>query len=343
MARRRAGPGFRGRAAAAALLLALASSAPGFTPAARAEDPPREGSPACGIPAFVDEDDAGMRAAYDDGVRRGLEEANLPRVCLRRRPDRDDAEGWAQVAREVSAEAPPLVFAIGRRSSERVAAAPFRRGAGRIPCVYVDAAPVVDGRATPADLRPPEPCAVVRAHVGMEAWGKLLRDLLPGRPVPTVLLPWASETKEASAWRASAGAAAKVAFRTRRDGDAAVDAILHVAPGLGEAIEPFDAVLREAKTRQIPLLSGDRARFRAGAAVVLVPDHALLGRMAAEAGRRILAGEGSVEPLRLAVRTTRVWVDLDAADEEGLRPPLTFLAAADVLRRTPTTGSGEGR
>jgi ABC-type uncharacterized transport system substrate-binding protein len=339
MARRPAGPGFRGRAGAAAALLALAALAPAPAPEARAEDPPREGSPACGIPAFVD-DDAGMRVAYDEGVRRGLEEANLPRVCLRR-PERDDEAAWAQVAAEVSAEAPPVVFAIGRRSAERVAAAPFRRGPARIPCVYVDTATAVGGRPTPADLRPPVPAAVVRAHVAVETWGKVVRDLLPGRPVPTVLLPWASETKEAAAWRDAAGAAARLAFRTRRDGGGAVDVILHVAPGLGEVAEPFEAVLREAKTLQVPLLSGERGHFRAGGAVVVLPDHALLGRVAAEAARRLLAEEPA-EPLRLVVRTTRVWVDLDAADEEGLRPPLTFLAAADLLRRTPAP-SGDGR
>jgi hypothetical protein len=320
----------------------LACAAPGFAPSALAEDPPREGSPACGIPAFVDEDDAGMRAAYDDGVRRGLEEANLPRVCLRR-PDRDDDAGWAQVAAAVSAEGPPLVFAIGRRSAERVAAAPFRRGADRIPCVYVDAATVVSGRPTPEDLRPPAPAAVVRAHGSVEGWGKVLRDLLPGRPVPTVLLPWASETKEAAAWRDAAGSAARIAFRTRREGGTPADAILHVSPGLGEVAEPFEAVLNEAKTLKVPLLSADRARFRAGAAVVVVPDHALLGRVAAEAGRRLLAGEARAEPLRMVVRTTRVWIDLDAADEEGLRPPLTFLAAADVLRRKPAAAPEGGR
>jgi hypothetical protein len=202
----------------AAALLALACLAPGFVPAARAEDPPREGSPACGIPAFVDEDDAGMRAAYDDGVRRGLEEANLPRVCLGPRPERDDEEGWARLAAQVSLEAPPLVFAIGRRSAARVAAAPFRRGAGRIPCVYVDAAPAVDGRPTPADLRPPAPAAVVRAHVGIEVWGKVLRDLLPGRPDPTVLLPWESETREAAAWRTWPAAAVSSAPAGGRGG-----------------------------------------------------------------------------------------------------------------------------
>jgi hypothetical protein len=331
----------RGRALRGALL-ALAALGPALWAPARAEDPPREGSPACGIPAFVDEDDAGMRAAYDDGVRRGLEEANLPRVCLRR-PERDDAEGWAALAKTVSAEAPPLVFAIGRRSAARVAAAPFARGAARIPCVYVDAVPVIGGRPTPPDLRPEVPAAVVRAHVGVEAWGKVLRDLLPGRPEPTALLPWESETPEAAAWRAAASAAAGVRLRTRREGAAAVDAILDLAPGLGERAEPFEAVLREATTLRIPLLSAERARFRAGAAVVLVPDHALLGRVAAEAGRRLLAGEGAAEPLRLVVRTTRTWVDLEAADAEGLKPPLTFLAAADLLRRTPAGGAGDDR
>jgi hypothetical protein len=179
--------------------------------------------------------------------------------------------------------------------------------------------------------------------VSAEAWGRVLRDLLPGRPRPTVLVPWERETKEAAAWREAAGAEAGAAFRTRAEGGVAVDAILDLSPGLGEVPEAWDAVLGEARARRIPLLSAERARFRAGAAVVLVPDHALLGRVAADAGRRLLAGEGATEPLRLAVRTTRRWVDLEAADAEGLRPPLTFLAGADLLRRAAAGAAGDAR
>ncbi len=249
-----------------------------------------------------------------------------------------EAEGWEKGAARASEKAPPVVFAFGRKSIARVAAAPFRRGEGRIPCVYVDSAVTVAGSPAPADPTLPVPCAVVRAHVSVEAWGKVVRALLPGRPQPTVLLPWTAETPEAKAWREAAGAAAGLDLVTRREGVRSVDAFLDVTPALGETVEPFDATLREARALRIPLLSGDRGRFRAGAAVVLVPDHALLGRVAAEAGRRLANGEGAESPLRLGIRAARTWVDLDAADAEGLKPPLSFLAAADFLQVGPAAG-----
>lgn len=321
------------RLAALALAALLSAGAP-----ARAE-PPMEGSPDCGIPAFVDEGDGAMTLAYRNGLMTGLEKANLPRVCLRR-PDRDDDESWAKVAATVSAESPPVVFAFGRRSIARVAAAPFLRGRERIPCVYVDVIATVGGTPSVPDPEPAAPAAVVRAHVTVEAWGKALRALLPGRPSLTVLLPWTAETPEAAAWRRAAASAAGLDLRTRRDTPPVVDAILDLPAHLGETAEDFEATRREAHALRLPLLSADPGKFPKGAAVALVPDCALLGRVAAEAGRRLAGGEGAGQPLKVVVRATRTLVDLDAADAEGLKPPLPFLAAADLLRKVSPPEGG---
>ena len=292
---------------------------------------------ACAVPAFLVEDDPALVSAYD-GLRRGLEDANLPRVCLRRLPSEDDA-GWAKALAQVASERPAFVVVFGRRSGARVAAASLPGLAGRIPCVYVDAATSVGGRALPAIPEPPLPAAVVRAVPSFEGFGRVLRSLLPGRPQPTVVLPWTAETPEASTWRKAAAAAAGIDLRLSGEGTTGADAFLDWSPGVGETVRPFEGVLREARALRIPLLSADRNRFGRGAAVVYVPDFALLGRIAADACRRLLVGEGADRALRIQVESTETRVDLEAADAEGLVPPLPFLASADRLRRAPPSPS----
>jgi hypothetical protein len=319
-----------------ALLVALTTAAP----RARAGDPPADSGTACALPAFLLEEDAGLLAAYD-GFRRGLEDAHLPRVC-RRRVDPDTPESWARVAKEVSASPPPFVVAFGRRAIARAAAAPFLRAPGlRIPLVAVDVAWVVRGAAMPSAPDVPVPAAIVRAEAPVERWTHVLSRLLPGRPSLGVRLAWKDESPEAARLRRAAADAAGLDLRLARDGIAGADAVLDWSPDVGEKPEAFDDVLREARSLRVPLLSSDRGRFGRGAAVVLAPDHALLGRVAADAARRLRDGEGADAPLRLAVRATEVSVDLEAADAEGLAPPLSFLATADRLRRAlPGTEDG---
>jgi hypothetical protein len=312
-------------ACAAAVAVRVAPSS------ARAGDP--EDPVPCDVPAFLVEDDAGLRAAYD-GLRRGLEDASLPRVC-RRAVDPDTPQAWAEAARALTAKKPPFVVAFGRKASERVAAAPFvdETTGLRVPCVHVDVAVTIGGRDLPPIPDPPLPCAVVRAEVPFATWGAVVRALLPGRPQPTVLLAWKDETPAATALRREAAAAAGIDFRLAKDAPGPADAILDWAPGLGETPVPFAESLDRARSWNLPLLSADRGAFGRGAAVILTVDQALLGRTAAEAARRLHAGEGVSAPLRLAMHTAEVWVDLEAADTQGLRPPLAFLAGADRLRR----------
>ena len=310
---------------AAALLAGLVGVTSSSAPAG---EPPKTEEAACRVPALIVEEDPGL-LAISDGVRRGLEEANLPRIC-RRRVEPDDTANWGLAAAEVAAEKAPFAVVFGRRAAARWIAAPHST---RTPTVYVDVATMAAGRPSPPAIEPPVPAAVVRAETPVEKWGKTLRDLLPGRPQLVVRIAWEAETAEAGAWRREVAEAAGLTLRVGVPEAGGFDAILDVSCGLGETPMPFETSLAEARARRIPLLSTDRSKFGRGAAVVLVPDHALLGRVAAEAARRLTAGEGIARPLAMSVTSLEVWVDLEAADAEGLKPPLPFLAAADRLRR----------
>ena len=325
-----------------ALLLALLPLAACPRPTSADPPPPAsaEEGTACVVPAFAPDDDAGLLAAYD-GVRRGLEEAHLPRIC-RRRVEGDDAAAWERAARETAEKAPPFVFAFGRKAAARVAAAPFERHGARIPTIVVDVATVARGVASPPPPEAVPPAAIVRAEPSVERWGRVLAGLFPGRPRPGARLPWTRESPEAARLRAAAAEASGLDLRLAGEGLVGADLVLDWTPGAGEEPMPFEAVLREARALRVPVVSTDRGRFGRGAAVVIVPDHALLGRVAADAARRLRDGEGRVEPLRLAVRATEVWVDLEAAGQEGLDPPLPFLAAADRVRRA-LPGADDGR
>src|SRR5262245_45826596 len=89
---------------------------------AAAEDASEVGG-ACVVPVLLDDGDETLRKAYD-GVRVGLEEANLPRACLRP-PKTDDDAGWASLAAAIVSERRPFVVALGRRVGARLAATPL--------------------------------------------------------------------------------------------------------------------------------------------------------------------------------------------------------------------------
>jgi hypothetical protein len=309
------------------------------SPASSEDAPP---SPvACVVPVFLD-DDATLRAAYD-GLRAGLEEANLPRACLRP-VDPDTDEGWAKALAAVAAEKPPFVVAMGRRASERMAAVPSVV-VGHVPCVYVDLALAAGSDVSPLSPARPTPSAVVRAEVSFERLGRVVADLLPHGTEPVLRLtsvPYLFGAEPFDMEKAGR-------FRVRGAGpsphflltglDFAAHGQVELRPAPPPARRLADAVA-DARASWSPLISLDRAHFGSGAAVVVVPDATLLGRTAAEACRRLVDGDGVHEPLRLTVRTVEVWVDLDAAATQGLRPPIPFLARADRIRaRKPTTAA----
>ena len=205
-------PGRGLRASLCLALLAAFAASKGL----RAGDEAEQGT-SCAVPAFLDDDDATLLAAYD-GLRRGFEEAHLPRVCRRRRDGNDDA-AWARAALDVSGGGAPLVVAFGRALCDRVAALPFLRpdGRGRIPCVYVETTATTRLGALADRADPAPPCAVVRAESSIEAIAGVLRRLFPRRERPRVGLAWAADA--ARPWRDALEAAGA---RTQRRGRAVV-------------------------------------------------------------------------------------------------------------------------
>ena len=117
-----------------------------------------------------------------------------------------------------------------------------------------------------------------------------------------------------------------------REGEGvAFDAVLHLRLD-GAPRAPFDLALAAARAGGAPLVSDDRGRFGDGAALVLVPDHDLIGRVTADVARRLAIGEDDARRER-HVSAMRTWIDLEACDRQGLDVPWGLLASTDRLRR----------
>ncbi|MDJ0520957.1 MAG: hypothetical protein QNJ90_02665 [Planctomycetota bacterium] len=285
----------------------------------------------CDLHAFVDADDTGVLALYD-GLRKGLELAQLPRVCQAELDPRTGIAGFLeQLAAEASlllTEGRPIgpVFAVGDVSAEALVAA-----GTRLPRVfaverYTSARKPL--RPLPAD----EGAAVVYADLSVEAVGALLRRLT-GTSRPAVAWAWDAKVFPPSAHEPvmAFGQAAKVLLKGAEK-KAGVQALLHLRLGVGERLLPFDEAVRLARELGVPLISDDRGRFGQGAVVTLVARHRLVGRLAADAARRLRAEPGKV-PAPRAVPGVEVWIDLKSADAQGVAVPLPLLAGADRLKR----------
>jgi hypothetical protein len=317
-----------------------------FAGGARAEEP---GPLDCPIKALLVGDDAGLRRVYD-GIRRGLEQAELPRVCLE--PLAAGEEGEATLAR-LEQTPPPLLFVLGtaaaRRLGERLSA---------VPRVYVDVAWRVGGRLHPAEATPRGPAALVHGVLPAARLGEVLRDLLghgPDAAPPPVVALWPQPTDpEALArWRQTNADLERearvrlVPYRPEAPADApraVLDLALETSPASLAATgrgAPDEEAAGIARALRAPLLSDRLENWRAGAAVLLLPDHHLLGRVAADLGRQLLTAPLDTL-LRREVLTTEVRLDLEAARAVGFEPPLSFVAGADVLRRGARSG-GAGR
>lgn len=313
------------RLALAALLTIGARSAPAVA------EPER---PTCRHWAVLLPEDAGQHRVYD-GIRKGLELAQLERVCLKDVPD-DEASFGALVAWHQTLAAPaPLVFAIGRRAGARLVAAGYGG-----PGVLVSAEVTAAG----APLAP-EPAlgprmARVRAEVAAEVWGAATHDLLGlgAEARPVVVLAWQVASVAGRSpfpdavlpFAAAAGLEVEAPDATR-----GARAVLSLRMGVGETPLPFEKALALARALRVPLLSDDPARFGTGATLLVVPDHQRAGRTAAEAARRLWRDEPGARETPLVVRSTEVWVDLGAAEAAGLDPPLPFLAGADRVKAPP--------
>lgn len=245
----------------------------------------------CGLYAFVEPEDAGSRAVYD-GLRKGLELAHLPRVCMEAL---HESETLMQefVGRVRKDRALPL-FAIGDGPWAQVKDL-------NVPRVVVVERYSVKGK--PVEPLPTEAgVAVVYAD-------------LPAARIKAALTDLAADVVARDEWRA----------------DEWGGLILHLRWGRRDPGTYAKAVKR-ARDRKTALVSDDRGRFGRGAIVTLVPRHDLVGRAAAEAARQLRANpKAKLKPR--AITGFEIWVDLEAADEQGIELPLAFLAKADKLRR----------
>lgn len=281
-------------------------------------DGEEEGPFECPIRALLAEDDAGLLRVYD-GIRKGLEQAQLPRVCRE-----DLGEDGEEVLDRLEADPPPLVFVLGRRAADRLGTR-----LATVPRVYVDTAWFVKGEALPPAPMPKPPAAVVRSVTKAVRVAEVLRAIESGRP--RGLLSW--EATGAALARAADRLALAAGFRRVGD-ESEADVLLHLRLGVGDQPAPLSDLLERARRRGILLLSDDLGHWRKGAVVLILPDHFLLGRVAAEAGRRLLlADEPRVE--RRTVGASEIRVDLRAARALGLDLPVPFLAGVDVLRGAP--------
>lgn len=323
------------------LLLALACLPALADRPARAEG----GGTGCGLYALVDPDDAGVLLTYD-GLRKGLELAQLPRIC---RHDPDPRTGGVvgfleRQAAEASALRaaglrPEPLCAVGDRSCAAVVAA-----GTRLPFVMAVERYSADRRPL-VPLPVPVAGAVCYADVPAEHVGTVLRSFL-GKDVRT-LRPEAPGTDAGAEALAAFARAAGIrmdplplpaAGAPATAAPPGLAALLHLRITPARPLAPFTAALAAARRWHVPLITDDRARFGHGAVVLLVARHETLGRVAADQARR-LREDPSYAPAPRAVSGLEVWIDLQAADEQGVDLPLSFIARADKLkpsRRLPT-------
>ena len=293
------------------LLLLLLS-----TPCAHAEDAQ---GPRCELLAFVDEGDAGMRKIYD-GLRKGLELAQLPRVCQEPLPTTDEER--AALHTRLRGQSALPVFAVGD-DAVRLLSGPMPN----ITRVFALERYTVRGRPL-LDLPVFDRLAIVYAARPAERIGEVLRGLTGRKQVRAWLAPHAEKAVRVA--QRQFGEAAGLTWVEKAVSAERPDLVLHLRLAGRPAAEPFAAALATARRLQVPLVCDDRGRFGQGAVVTLVGRHDLLGKAAAECGRR-LRKDPRVRIPPYGLPGVAVWVDLGAADAQDLPVPLPFLARADRL------------
>ena len=295
----------------------------------------------CGLYAVVDEGDAGMLKIYD-GLRKGLELAQLPRVC--REPGLDSEEARAAFLLRVRKAGQLPVFAIGES-----AVASLGGPKPGITRVFAFERYTAEGRPL-LDLPVWDRLAIVYAALPAERVGAILRGLTRKKTVVVYRTPSkipGSDAKErrlkafAQAagirWSAGGGASGGASSRVSSAVSSAVsrkapDVVLHLRLHGTAPRVSFAAALALARKLHVPLVSDDRSRFGHGAVVTLVGRHDLVGKAAAEVARR-LRQDPRLKIPPYGLPGIDVWVDLGAADDQGCVMPLPFLARADRLER----------
>ncbi|MGE0190791.1 MAG: hypothetical protein AB7T63_02010 [Planctomycetota bacterium] len=289
------------------------------------------GSPACVHGAVIERGDAGAQALYE-GIRLGLERARWQRVCEELPPPDQGPEALVRRWRErfeaarARGDVEPWLFVVGE------ALPPVELAAlAALPHVVARTGYAIAGEPLDAAV-PAAPRRGVVRGLAEAAWvGERLRAWC-GRERPRVL--WRGAGAEATVTRFLAAAEVDVVGERTpgREGEGVVfDAVLHLRLDAAPRA-PFDQALAAARAGGAPLVSDDRGRFGDGAALVLVPDHDLIGRVTADVARRLALAEEDA-PRERAVSAMRTWIDLEACDRQGLDVPWGLLASTDRLRR----------
>jgi putative ABC transport system substrate-binding protein len=116
-----------------------------------------------------------------------------------------------------------------------------------------------------------------------------------------------------------------------REAAAHADALWMPADPTIAASEPFQFLLKLSLTQRKPLFVFSDALVRAGALAAVIPDYAAAGAQAAQAVRRIQAGERAGDIPVTAVRRTRLVVNEVTARALGRELPLAVRRDGDVL------------
>ena len=302
-----------------------------------------ERAPACDLSAVRLTEDARLLQIYD-GLRKGLERAHLPRVCFEEVEDESQAFAtfgrrlMRQQERATAGEGqPPVAFAFGDGAAARL-----RTLVPDVPRVLVLTRYTAAGTPIAPLPKAEGRAAVLFAETRLEQVADTLRRMLDTR-TPVIAFAWSAQPKATAPLKRALEALGATVVAPDAT-DPAPQALLHMRLGVGETLLPFSKTLELARRRRIVLLSDDPARYRRGRVpVVLSGDHELVGRHAAELARQLLRDPEARPPVR-RVTTSRVLVDLRAADAHRIKLPLSFLAGAYSLRRgLPAAGVGGGR
>ena len=309
-----------------------------------------EAGTTCDLQALLDPDDAGLLVAYD-GLRKGLEIARLPRVC--RHDPAPDTGGVAGFLERRAMAAAPLrengkliepFFAIGDASCAAV-----QDTGTNLPCVMAVTRYTAKRRPL-QELPRTERGSVVYADVAAEQVGSLVRSMgKAGRAKPYVGGGWIKEDAVTKAFEAAASVDAAAGWmwqpnELKGERELTFQPLVFLSLRLDPTKEamPFAQLLHYSREHKVPIVSDNRAHFGLGAVVVIVPRHDLLGKAAADEGRKLRAG-GTPRKEARAVPGFEVWVDLAAADAIGFDLPLAFLARADRIKRARRPASGATR
>lgn len=267
--------------------------------------------------------------AYEAPVEAFRRAVNRPVTVYDLQGDRDRA---TVIARQLAADPPALVFAVGAK-----AAWVAQHDLERVPVVYamiLDPARygISGTRITGVSMEVPAEAALAQFQL-----------FAPEVKTIGVLLSvdnQSQSSKDALAAARTLGIDTKVQrVTTRRDLRAAwqrmaadVDALWLLPDPVAMSPEAFRWLRAEALRRKLPILASTENLVRAGALLCVAPDNEAVGRQAAELALRVLdAGEtpGMIDPV--PPDALRVVLNRDTLDQIGLPVEEIMLDFADEV------------